>query len=79
MLRRSFTPTYTDMNRLTISLILFFLSAMASLKGVGVLGEAFSSVRRILGVQLADLQQTLMHVYRDPIKTVKTTTHGDRL
>lgn len=49
------------MNRLTISLILFFLSAMASLKGVGVLGEAFSSVRLILGVQLADLQQTFIY------------------
>lgn len=35
---------------------------MASLKGVGVLGEAFSSVRLILGVQLADLQQIDIYI-----------------
>lgn len=64
------------MNRLTISLILFFLSAMASLKGVGVLGEAFSSVRLILGVQLADLQQTFIYAcIQNPTKAVTTTTN----
>lgn len=52
---------------------------MASLKGVGVLGEAFSSVRLILGVQLADLQQTFIYAcIQNPTKAVTTTTNTRR-